>query len=232
MKQLLATFAVVAAAAAVAAYAQEKTTGEKEMTAMAVRPYEAKDFSKLLGMPGFSDTMLNNHFKLYQGYVKNANLVNDKANALCMSGQAGTPEFAELKRRLGWEFDGMRLHELYFGNLGGKTALDAASPLAVALVAQYGNFENWKVDFTSIGLMRGIGWVVLYQDPVTGRLFNCWIDEHATGHLAGCNPVLVMDVFEHAYTTDYQLDRKSYVEAFWRNVDWTAATSRYQAGMK
>jgi Fe-Mn family superoxide dismutase len=193
------------------------------------KAYEAKDFSKLLGMPGFSDTLLNNHFKLYQGYVKNANLVNDKANALCASGQGNTPEFAELKRRLGWEFDGMRLHELYFGNLGGKEALGAGTPLAKAISGQFGNLDNFKTDFVNVGTMRGIGWVILYEDPETGRLFNCWINEHDTGHLAGCTPILVMDVFEHAYVTDYQLDRKAYIEAFWKNVDWTVAAARYQA---
>ena len=212
---------------ACAILAAEQAPLTQEASTMAVKPYEAKDFSKLLGMPGFSDTLLGNHFKLYQGYVKNANLVNDKAMALCAAGQAGTPEFAELKRRFGWEFDGMRLHELYFGNLGGKSPLGADAPTAREITAQFGSVDNWKTDFTAIGSMRGIGWVVLYEDTETGRLFNCWINEHDAGHLAGCTPILVMDVFEHAFFTDYQLDRKGYIEAFWKNIDWSAVEKRF-----
>ena len=193
------------------------------------KQFEAKDFSKLLGMPGFSDMALNNHFKLYQGYVKNANLVNDKAMALCSSGQGGIPEFAELKRRFGWEFDGMRLHELYFANLAGKDPLGADTALAKEITAQFGSLDNFKVDFTNVGSMRGIGWTILYHDAVSGRLACCWINEHDAGHLAGCTPLLVMDVFEHAYFTDYQTDRKSYIESFWKNIDWAAVSNRYKA---
>ena len=75
--------------------------------------------------------------------------------------------------------------------------------------------------------MRGIGWVVLYLDPQSGRLFNVWINEHEVEHLAGCNPLLVMDVFEHAYITDYGLNRKGYIEAFFKNLDWGVVEGRY-----
>jgi Fe-Mn family superoxide dismutase len=80
--------------------------------------YVAKDFTFLLGMPGFSDTLLKNHFTLYQGYVNNTNKIMETVAALAKEGKEGTPEYGELKRRLGWEFNGMRLHELYFMNLG------------------------------------------------------------------------------------------------------------------
>jgi len=189
--------------------------------------YTPKDFSKLLGMSGFSDTMLNNHFKLYQGYVKNSNLVDEKALQLCMAGQTAVPEFAELKRRFGWEFNGMRLHELYFGNLGGNGQIDSKSLLLKQIEKDFMKFDNWKFDFIGVGSMRGIGWTVAYWEPVARKLVNCWINEHDTGHMAGCTPVLVMDCFEHAYMTDYQLDRKSYIEAFLKNVDWSMASDRY-----
>ncbi len=188
--------------------------------------YTPMDFSSLLGMPGFSDTLLQNHFKLYQGYVKNTNLV---ASKLAVTDPT-SPEYAELKRRFGWEFDGMRLHELYFGNLGGKAPLSPDAPLYTAIVAQFGSFDAWQADFTATASMRGIGWVVLYQDTSSGGLFNCWINEHDTGHLAGCTPLLVADVFEHAFLTDYGLDKKSYIAAFWKNVNWDAVTLRYKAG--
>jgi len=192
-------------------------------------PYQAKDFTNLYGMKGFSDALLSQHFTLYQGYVKNTNTLNEKLEALMKSGKDRTPDFAGLKRMYGWEFDGMRLHEYYFDNLGGKSALDQSSGLYKALVDQYGSFEKWKQDFVATGLIRGIGWAILYQDPHTGKLTNTWVNEHNLGHLAGAKPLLVMDVWEHAYITEYGLNRGKYVDAFFQNVDWDVVTQRFQS---
>jgi Fe-Mn family superoxide dismutase len=188
--------------------------------------YTAKDYSKLIGMEGFSNTLLNNHFTLYQGYVTNTNKLTDILAAMLKDGKTGTPEYAELKRRFGFEFNGMRLHEYYFENLGGKGALDKSGALAKKLAAAYGSYDAWEQDFRATGAMRGIGWVVLYQDDVTGALFNQWINEHEVGHLAGCRPILVMDVFEHAYMIDYGLKRADYIAAFFKNINWKAVESR------
>ncbi len=190
--------------------------------------YEAKDYSKLLGMPGFSDTLLNNHFALYQGYVKNANSLLEQLAGMMkdLKPDAPPPQYAELKRRLGWEFNGMRLHEYYFDNLGGKKALPKSGRLAGVLAAQFGSYEAWELDFRATGAMRGIGWVVLYQDNVAGRLFNQWINEHDTGHWAGCRPLLVMDVFEHAYMVDYGTKKAGYIDTFFKNINWDVAESR------
>jgi Fe-Mn family superoxide dismutase len=187
-------------------------------------PYAAKDYAGLIGMEGFSETLLKNHFTLYQGYVTNTNKLSDTLAALAAEGKAATPEYAELKRRFGWEFNGMRLHEYYFENLGGKAALDPNGRLGKALAAEFGSVEKWEADFKAVGAMRGIGWVVLYQDG--GRLFNCWVNEHDVGHLAGCTPLLIMDVFEHAFMLDYGLKRADYIAAFWKNVKWAAAEAR------
>ncbi len=190
--------------------------------------YEPKDYSGLLGMAGFSDILLNNHFTLYQGYVKNTNNVMEQLAAMmgALKADAPSPQYAELKRRMGWEFNGMRLHEYYFDNLGGKAALDCEGKLGKALAAAFGSCQAWETDFRATGAMRGIGWVILYQDGVTGRLFNQWINEHDAGHWAGCNPILVMDVFEHAYMTDYGIKKGGYIEAFFKNVNWAAAEKR------
>ncbi|TET25450.1 MAG: superoxide dismutase [Dehalococcoidia bacterium] len=186
--------------------------------------YSAKDYNHLIGTPGFSDTLLNNHFTLYQGYVANTNKILE---LLVGKAKDGTnPEYAELKRRLGFEFNGMRLHEYYFENLGGKTPLDKAGTLTRKLADSYGSYDAWQQDFKATGAMRGIGWVILYQDNVSGRLLNQWINEHEVGHLAGCKPILVMDVFEHAFMTDYGLKRAGYIEAFFKNINWPVVSSR------
>ena len=188
--------------------------------------YTAKDYSNLIGMKGFSETLLKNHFTLYQGYVTNINKIIDLLAAMLKEGKVGTPEYAELKRRVGFEFNGMRLHEYYFENLGGKGALDKSGKLAKKLAEDFGSYEVWERDFKGTGTMRGIGWAILYQDNVTGKLVNQWINEHETGHLAGCIPILVMDVFEHAFITDYGLKRADYIEAFFQNINWGAVASR------
>ena len=188
--------------------------------------YTAKDYSKLIGMEGFSETLLKNHFTLYQGYVTNTNKLMDTLAAMVKEGKIGTPEYAELKRRMGFEFNGMRLHEYYFENLGGKDALNKSGKLGKKLAEDFGSYEDWEKDFKGTGTMRGIGWAILYQDNVTGKLMNQWINEHETGHPAGCIPILIMDVFEHAFITDYGLKRADYIGAFFKNINWGVVESR------
>ena len=191
--------------------------------------YTAKDYSKLVGMEGFSETLLKNHFTLYQGYVTNTNKVIDILDQMLKDGKTGTPEYSELKRRFGWEFNGMRLHEYYFENLGGKAAPDKSGALGKQMQADFGSYEAWEKDFKATGSMRGIGWAVLYQDSMSGRLFNVWINEHDVAHPAGCAPVLIMDVFEHAYIADYGVKRADYIAAFMNAVNWAEAEKRWLA---
>ncbi len=190
--------------------------------------YQPQNFDHLLGLAGFSDQLLQNHFKLYQGYVTNTNKLMETLKALVDSDKMTTPEFAELKRRFGWEFNGMRLHELYFGNLkkGGKS-LDPSSALAKKIVEQFQSMERWEKVFKGVGAMRGIGWAVLAYDPVAQRFFNIWINEHDVGHLAGTVPLLIMDVFEHAFMLDYGLNRAEYIKAFLNAIDWEVVEKRF-----
>lgn len=188
--------------------------------------YTAKDYSNLIGMSGFSEALLKNHITLYQGYVTNTNRLLKLLELLLKEDKEGTPEFAEIKRRLGWEFNGMRLHEYYFDTLGGDGVVGANSRLAQKKIKDFGSIEMWAKDFRGTGAMRGIGWVVMYQDIVSGRLFNVWINEHDSGHPAGCIPILVMDVFEHAFMLDYGLKRADYMDAFFKNINWKAVEDR------
>jgi len=189
--------------------------------------YLPKDYAYLFGMPGFSEALLKMHFQLYQGYVKNTNLLLSRLKELEMQDRDLTYDYGALKRRLAWEWNGMRLHELYFDHLGGKDPLDKSAALYQRLGKDFGSYDAWKKNFIATGMMRGIGWVILYQDPQTGRLMNTWINEHDLGHLAGGEPLLVMDVFEHAYITQYGLDRAKYIAAFFDNVDWVKVAKHY-----
>jgi Fe-Mn family superoxide dismutase len=186
--------------------------------------YQQKNFEGLLGLDGFSENLLKTHFALYSGYVSNANRLLDSLSAANPS----APEYAELKRRFGWEFNGMRLHELYFSNLA-KGGSKMAPSFAKAVSESFGSVEKWEADFKATGAMRGIGWVVLYYDNAGKRLFNCWINEHDVGHLSGCIPILVMDVFEHAYMPDYGTKKADYISAFFKSINWKEIEKRLHA---
>lgn len=186
-------------------------------------PYAPKDYRHLLGLAGLSDTLLTNHFTLYEGYVANTNKLAD----LLATKEPGTPEYSELQRRFGWEWNGMRLHELYFGNMTKEAGELGSGALLKKIVEVYGSLESWREGFLGLGAMRGIGWVVLAHDAETDKLFNIWINEHDLGHLVGAVPLLVMDVFEHAFMIDYGLKRAEYLEAFMRSIDWAAAEKRF-----
>jgi len=188
--------------------------------------YAAKDYSRLLGMEGFSDRLLKNHFTLYEGYVTNTNRLLDTLSQMLKDGKTSFPEFAELKRRFGWEFNGMRLHEYYFENLGGKGNLERSGRLSNKISEDFGSYEAWEKDFKATGIMRGVGWAILYQDNLTGRLINFWINEHDVGHPTGCTPILILDVFEHAFMIDYGLKKADYIEAFFKNIHWGAMEGR------
>ncbi len=205
-------------------------------------PYTLKNYDHLLGTPGFSDALLKNHFTLYQGYVTNTNKLADALTGMVKDGKIGTPEYAELKRRFGWEFNGMRLHELYFGNMRpvrsqprrdvGAAAVPPAGRTSNGvnqkIIEVYGSYDVWEKDFKAVGAMRGIGWAVLYYDPESKEFFNVWVNEHDMGHLAGAVPLLVLDVFEHAYVLDYGLKRVDYIEAFFKAIDWDVVEKRFK----
>lgn len=188
--------------------------------------YEVKDYSHLLGTEGFSDALLNAHFKLYEGYVNNTNKLIELLSTL----EPTSPEYNELSRRFGWEFNGMRLHELYFGNMTKEgNELSADTKLAQLMQNSFGSISTAMEDFVNKGKVRGIGWVVMYYDAAANSVYNVWINEHDLGHLTGATPVLIMDVFEHAYIADYGTDRAAYIDAFMGAIDWEAAASRLEA---
>src|SRR5580658_4715021 len=188
--------------------------------------YIAKNYDRLLGTRGFSDKLLKAHFKLYEGYVTHINKMID----LLKGADTQTQEYDEVKRRFAWEFNGMRLHEAYFGNMTKEPReLERSSDLAHQIVQSFGSVEAWEKDFRAVSSMRGIGWAVLAWDPEGRNLFNIWVNEHDVGHLFYSVSLLVNDVFEHAYLADYGSERKDYIEAFFKVIDWTEVQKRFAA---
>ncbi|OFW17882.1 MAG: hypothetical protein A3H27_04240 [Acidobacteria bacterium RIFCSPLOWO2_02_FULL_59_13] len=192
--------------------------------------YKARNFS-LSGLKGISDATLEQHFKLYEGYVAQTNTLLDKLAEFSKNGGDAKrmAEFSELKRRLGFEYNGMVLHEHYFGNLRkhGDRGPASGSAFREAAEHSWGSYQRWESDFASVGKMRGVGWAICYQDPAMGFLANHWVDMHESGHVSGFTPLLVTDVWEHAFMLDYALkDRPKYIDAFLSNVDWRAVESR------
>ena len=195
---------------------------------MAQTTYKAKQF-KLSGLQGISDETLKMHFALYEGYVKNTNLLMEQISEITHKKKASglDPAYAELTRHLGFEVGGMVLHEYYFENLAAKGRGSPSSDFKQVLERSFDGFANWKAAFAAVGEMRGVGWAILYQDPVTGKLSNHWIALHQDGVPSGFKPLLVMDVWEHAFLLDYKpAERAKYIEAFFNNVDWDSVHRR------
>jgi superoxide dismutase, Fe-Mn family len=192
--------------------------------------YKARQFS-LSGLQGISDKTLEMHFGLYEGYVKNTNLLLEELKEIASKGGVSgkNPEYAELTRWLGFEYGGMVLHEYYFENLAPKGKSSPSNELKQAMAEGFGGYDKWKESFTAVGEMRGVGWAVLYRDPRTRQLSNHWIALHQDGVPSGFDPILVMDVWEHAFLLDYKpAERAKYIEAFFSNVNWDSINARFR----
>ena len=201
--------------------------------------YQPKSYN-LSGLKGISDQTLEMHFKLYEGYVKETNRLTEKTSAFIKDGQIDQEEqplFSELKRRLGFEYNGMVLHEYYFENLKRDGGGDPpqGSTFIKAAEKGFGRYDLWKTDFVGVGKMRGVGWALCLFDPNAGRLSNHWVTLHEVNNVAGFVPVLVMDVWEHAFLLDYKpAERPKYIDAFFSNINWDAVETRLyrQAAMR
>jgi len=189
--------------------------------------FKARSFP-LSGLTGISDKTLEMHFGLYEGYVKETNQITEQLAELAKAGKAAkNPVYAEMNRHLGYEYGGMILHEYYFENLAPKGKGKPSAQLTKALEDTFGSFETWKADFVAVGGTRGVGWAVLFRDPITGRMTNQWITLHEQGVPAGYSPILVMDAWEHAFLLDYKpSERAKYIEAFFSNVNWEEVGER------
>lgn len=194
-----------------------------------MKHFEEKKFD-IPKLKGISEKNIEEHLKLYQGYVKNANLILSMTLQYGeVDDEGGKYSVAEITRRFGFEYNGMRNHEVYFDSLsGGSRMISDDGELKKQIEKDFGSFEEWLSRFKSIGATRGIGWAMLYYDRKDGRLLNAWIDEQHLGQLQDCALILGLDMWEHAYVADYQPSgKKQYIEDFFENLNWQKIEENY-----
>ncbi len=180
-------------------------------------------------MNGISARTIEEHLKLYAGYVKHANLITDHIKELSQDAEKNVYEINELQRRFAFEWGGMRNHEVYFSLLEGGANTEAPT-LRTAIEKQWGSFDAWMTRFQSIAMTRGIGWAMLYFDTKSGELVNGWVDEQHLGQLVGCVPVIALDMWEHSFVADYQPSgKKQYVTDFLSQMNWSLAEKHFAA---
>jgi superoxide dismutase, Fe-Mn family len=182
---------------------------------------------------GISKKTIEEHLKLYAGYVKHANVIDDKIAEYKKDSESNSYALSELKRRFSFEFNGMRNHEYYFEQLEGghKTLMD--HPLNDQMIKDFGSVENWLSEFKSICMTRGIGWAILWYDKVNDKLINSWVDEQHLGHLNGLAFIYGIDMWEHSYLMDYvPADKKQYVESYLMATNQEVAGARFEEARK
>ncbi len=191
--------------------------------------FKAKTF-EIPELKGISPTNIEEHMKLYLGYVKFSNHILSQISEFMKDSEKYAYELGELQRRFAFEFDGMRNHEYYFASFeDGPGELDKDGKLFPALEGRFGSFENFLNQFKSIAMTRGVGWAMLYFDPISGALLTQWVDEQHLGHLTGLCPILCLDMWEHAYVYDYPTsEKKKYIETFFENLNWRVIEQNFK----
>jgi Fe-Mn family superoxide dismutase len=198
-----------------------------------MQKFEEQKFN-IPALKGISAKTIEEHLKLYSGYVKHANLILEHIDELAKDAEKYAYELGELQRRFSFEFNGMRNHEFYFKSLeGGPVPVNTNSALAAAGMKEWPSYEFWLNRFKAIALTRGIGWAILYYDPHTQRLLNAWVDEQHLGQLSSCKPILALDMWEHSFVYDYQPSgKKQYVEDFFANLNWSVIEKNFDEAVK
>ena len=184
-------------------------------------------------LKGISPKAIEEHLKLYKGYVTNTNLIFNKLQELKNEPEKNAYVLAELQRRLGFEFGGMRNHEYYFSSLsGGSKEINKEGELYKKILEDWGSFETFLEHFKFVAMTRGIGWSMLYFDKNSNKLIISWLDEQHIGHLAGTSIILSLDMWEHAYYLDYiPSEKKKYIEAFFVNLNWSVIEENFKASL-
>ncbi len=187
-----------------------------------IKQFEEKKFS-IPKLKGISTKMIEEHLKLYAGYVKNTNLINSMIDMYSkVDDEGGKYSVSEITRRFSFEYNGMRNHEIYFSHFeGGPKEISKDGELYKSIEYIWGSFDVWLTRFKTIATTRGVGWAILYFDKKEKVLINAWVDEQHLGQLQNCEVILALDMWEHSFVADYQPSgKKNYIEDFFVNLNW------------
>lgn len=192
--------------------------------------YTPKTFT-LPSLLGISDESVKQHISLYEGYVKNFNTMSAELADASKDSEKNAHALSEIVRRRSFEFDGMRLHELYFAQFeGAPSSLTEDSTLGQAVIQNYGSIAQLIKVLRGIGLMRGPGWALLYWDPEARQFLTGFSGEQHQGHFATLPILLALDVWEHTFLLDYgALGKAKYIDAFFANLNWSVIEKRFAA---
>ena len=184
---------------------------------------EPKDFSYLKEkMPKLHPDLLEIHLKLYSGYVAQVNYIDSQLNL-----EQDPFVLQSLRKQYGFEFDGMSLHELYFSQLGGNGTVNTSKSIISKIIKDYKSLDAFKAEVASYAKTRGIGWIILFSNPLNGDLKLCWISDHEKGLLAGYSSIFVIDLWEHAYISQFGLDKNAYIDLMFEYTNWDEVNNRY-----
>lgn len=185
-------------------------------------------------LKGISAKNIEEHLKLYAGYVKNLNTVINKIEEFNLDKENNMFFLGELYRRFSFEYNGMKNHEIYFDSLeGGGIALNNESSLYQKIIKDFDSYEKFLEDFKTLALTRGIGWASLWYDKDRDILMTSWIDEQHLGQLNNTTMILGIDMWEHAYVYDYPTsEKKKYIEAFFENLNWNKIENNFTNAVK
>lgn len=188
--------------------------------------YETRSFT-IPALAGISENTIKEHLGLYAGYVKHVNLIHEKIAELSSDPEKNAFAISEVRRRLGFEFDGMKNHEYYFTQFEGGARPLPEGTLKTKIETTWGDTTAFMQYFTGLALTRGVGWAMLSYDQATGDLLASWVDEQHLGQLADTKVILALDMWEHSYMLDYPPSaKKSYIEAFFNNLNWEVVANR------
>ncbi|MFM2381807.1 MAG: hypothetical protein RLZZ76_574 [Candidatus Parcubacteria bacterium] len=188
--------------------------------------YETKTF-QIGELEGISARTIEEHLKLYAGYVKHVNLIGEKIEELKADSEKNAYALAEVQRRLGFEFGGMKNHEAYFSQFEGGAKELPPGKFADMVTTQWGSFDAFLAQLKATAMTRGIGWTMVYFDTSAQKLVVTWVDEQHIGQLPNVIIVLALDMWEHSYMLDYApSQKKEYVEAFFKNLNWEVVAGR------
>jgi Fe-Mn family superoxide dismutase len=188
--------------------------------------YETKTFT-IGELAGISARTIEEHLKLYAGYVKHVNVIHEKIAELKQDSEKNAYALAEVQRRLGFEFGGMKNHEAYFSQFEGGSKELPGGKFADMIASQWGSYEAFLAQAKATALTRGVGWMMVYFDATVEKLIMTWVDEQHIGQLVDVKIVLALDMWEHSYMLDYvPSEKKNYVEAFFKNLNWEVVANR------